>query len=98
MRVEIAEPTFEGMRKEGFTGAGVLYFGLIITEEGPKVLEYNCRFGDPETQVILPLFEGDLAEAMFAATERKLEEVSFENGSRSAACVVIASGGYPGAY
>jgi phosphoribosylamine--glycine ligase len=98
VRVEIAEPTFEGMRGEGFTGAGVLYFGLILTEEGPRVLEYNCRFGDPETQVILPLFSGDLAEVMFAATERKLDGVPFENSSSSAACIVIASGGYPGSY
>jgi len=98
VRIGIAEPTFEGMRKEGFTGAGVLYFGLILTEEGPKVLEYNCRFGDPETQVILPLFEGDLAEAMRAATERKLDSVPFENSRNSAACVVVASGGYPGSY
>ena len=98
VRTEVAEPTFEGMRKEGFTGAGVVYFGLILTEEGPKVLEYNCRFGDPETQVILPLFEGDLAEAMFAATDQKLDEVPFENSENSAACIVMASGGYPGPY
>jgi phosphoribosylamine--glycine ligase len=98
VRIEVAEPTFEGMRKEGFTGAGVVYFGLILTEEGPKVLEYNCRFGDPETQVILPLFEGDLAEVMFAATERKLGEVPFANSGNSAACIVVASGGYPGSY
>ena len=98
VRVEIAEPTFEGMRKEDFSGAGVLYFGLILTDEGPKVLEYNCRFGDPETQVILPLFDGDLAEVMFAATEQELNGVSFENSRNSAACVVVASGGYPGPY
>ena len=98
VRSEIAEPTFEGMREEGFTGAGVLYFGLILTDEGPKVLEYNCRFGDPETQVILPLLESDLAEALFASTDRRLDEVPFENSSSSAACVVMASGGYPGSY
>ncbi|HER42893.1 MAG TPA: phosphoribosylamine--glycine ligase [Candidatus Eisenbacteria bacterium] len=98
VRAEIAEPTFEGMRKEGFGGAGVLYFGLILSGDGPRVLEYNCRFGDPETQVILPLFAGDLAEAMFAATERRLGEVFFENSPDSAACIVIASGGYPGDY
>lgn len=98
VKIEVAEPTFEGMRKEGFTGAGVVYFGLILTDEGPKVLEYNCRFGDPETQVILPLFEGDLAEVMFAATEQKLGGVPFENSGSSAACIVMASGGYPGSY
>jgi len=95
---EIIEPTFDGMRAEGIAGAGVLYFGLIVTPDGPKVLEYNCRFGDPETQVILPLFDGDLAEAIFAATERRLDEVPFMSGARAAACVVVASGGYPGDY
>jgi phosphoribosylamine--glycine ligase len=98
VRIEVAEPTFEGMGKDGFTGAGVVYFGLILTDDGPKVLEYNCRFGDPETQVILPLFEGDLAEVMFAATERKLGDVPFESSGSSAACIVMASGGYPGSY
>jgi phosphoribosylamine--glycine ligase len=98
VRIEVAEPTFEGMKKEGFMGAGVVYFGLILTDDGPKVLEYNCRFGDPETQVILPLFEGDLAEVMFAATEQKLEDVPFVNSGSSAACIVMASGGYPGSY
>jgi len=95
---EIIEPTFEGMRREGIAGAGVLYFGLIITADGPKVLEYNCRFGDPETQVILPLFEGDLAESMLEATAGRLDRVPFELSAGSAACVVIASGGYPGSY
>jgi len=95
---EIVEPTFEGMKREGMAGAGVLYFGLIITRDGPKVLEYNCRFGDPETQVILPLFDGDLAEAMFEAASGNLDAVRFENGAGAAACVVVASGGYPGPY
>lgn len=98
IRREIVEPTFDGMREEGLTGAGVLYFGLILTADGPKVLEYNCRFGDPETQVILPLFEGDLFEVMFEATSQKLEGASFTNSGDAAACVVVASGGYPGAY
>lgn len=98
VRTEIAEPTFEGMRREGFTGAGVVYFGLIITPDGPKVLEYNVRFGDPETQVILPLFEGDLAEVMFKAADGELGDVAFSNSQMAAACVVIASGGYPGSY
>ncbi len=98
VKKEIIEPTFDGMNKEGIRGAGVLYFGLIITREGPKVLEYNCRFGDPETQVILPLFGGDLAETMFEATSRNLGKVHFENSNEAAACIVIASGGYPGSY
>ena len=98
VRTEIAEPTFDGMRAEGFTGAGVVYFGLIITPDGPKVLEYNVRFGDPETQVILPLFEGDLADVMFQAADGKLEQAAFNNSQMAAACVVVASGGYPGSY
>ncbi len=70
----------------------------MITGEGPKVLEYNCRFGDPETQVILPLFKGDLFEVLYEATGSNLESVDFENSADSCACVVIASGGYPGPY
>jgi len=98
VKKEIIEPTFEGMRSEGITGAGVLYFGLMITSEGPKVLEYNCRFGDPETQAILPLFAGDLAQVMFEAAGGGLAKAPFENGAEAAACVVIASKGYPGSY
>lgn len=98
IRREIVEPTFAGMEREGIAGVGVLYFGLILTDGGPKVLEYNCRFGDPETQVILPLLEGDLLEVMFEATEGNLDGVPFSNSTESAACVVVASGGYPGSY
>jgi phosphoribosylamine--glycine ligase len=95
---EIIRPTFDGMREEGIGGAGVLYFGIIVTKEGPKVLEYNCRFGDPETQAVLPLFEGDLAAAMFEAARGKLSGVPFEQSVGAAVCVVMASGGYPGSY
>lgn len=98
VRREIVEPTFSGMKQEGISGAGVLYFGLIITGEGPKVLEYNCRFGDPETQVILPLLADDLFEVLHAATEGRLGKVPFRNSDHAAACVVVASGGYPGSY
>ena len=98
IRHTIIEPTFSGMERDGIAGVGVLYFGLIITEEGPKVLEYNCRFGDPETQVILPLLEGDLLDVMFEATEGNLADVQFSNSTDSAVCVVVASGGYPGSY
>lgn len=98
VRSEIIEPTFEGMKSEGVKGAGVIYFGLMVTERGPKVLEYNCRFGDPETQVILPLFKSDLARVMYEAAGGNLASVPFENSSETAACVVIASGGYPGSY
>jgi phosphoribosylamine--glycine ligase len=98
VRREIVEPTFAGMRSENVQGAGVLYFGLTVTAEGPKVLEYNCRFGDPETQVILPLLEGDLFEVLHGATHGRLDAVPFANSGRAAACVVVASGGYPGSY
>ncbi|OQX84340.1 MAG: phosphoribosylamine--glycine ligase [Candidatus Latescibacteria bacterium 4484_7] len=95
---KIVEPTFNGMISEGISGAGVLYFGLILTSDGPKVLEYNCRFGDPETQVVLPLLETDIAEVFMAAIEGGLKGVDFSNSSDSAVCVVVASGGYPGSY
>ena len=91
-------PTIRAMKAEGRTFKGCLYFGLMITEKGPKVIEYNCRFGDPETQVVLPLLESDLLTVMQATTEGRLKdtEVKFSNGA--AACVVVASGGYPGKY
>ncbi len=94
----IFSPTIETMRAEGCPFKGCLYFGLMLTVQGPKVIEYNCRFGDPETQVVLPLLESDLLEIMLAVTEERLAgtDVRFKNGH--AACVVLASGGYPGAY
>jgi phosphoribosylamine--glycine ligase len=98
VRRDIIEPTFEGMKAEGVAGAGVIYFGLMVTEQGPKVLEYNCRFGDPETQAILPLFTSDLAQAISEAVRGNLAGVPFENSAEAAACIVIASGGYPGPY
>jgi len=98
VKKEIIEPTFEGMRTEGVMGAGVIYFGIMVTASGPKLLEYNCRFGDPETQVILPLFGGDLAQVMHEATRGNLAGAPFENDSGASACVVIASEGYPGSY
>lgn len=98
VRATIVEPTFEGMQAEGIAGAGVLYFGLMVTRSGPRVLEYNCRFGDPETQAILPLFDGDLASVMEAAARGRLDEAPFETSAFSSACVVVASGGYPGEY
>ena len=92
---EIFIPTVEAMNKEGRTFKGCLYFGLMITEKGPKVIEYNCRFGDPETQVVLPLLESDLYTVMRAVTDEKLAdcEVCFSN--KAAACVIMASDGYP---
>ncbi len=91
-------PTMEAMNKEGRTFKGCLYFGLMITPKGPKVIEYNCRFGDPETQVVLPLLESDLLEVMIATEEERLSntEVKFSDGA--ACCVVMASEGYPKAY
>ncbi len=91
-------PTMNAMNAEGRPFKGCLYFGLMLTEKGPKVIEYNCRFGDPETQVVLPLLESDLLSVMQAVTEERLteEDVVFSHGA--AACVVVASGGYPGKY
>lgn len=94
----IFRPTIDAMNKEGRSFSGCLYFGLMLTEDGPKVIEYNCRFGDPETQVVLPLLESDLLEIMLKIYEGQLSEsdVKFKKGS--AACVVMASEGYPEKY
>ena len=91
-------PTVNAMNAEGRTFKGCLYFGLMLTADGPKVIEYNCRFGDPETQVVLPLLESDLLTVMRAVTNGTLKntEVRFKNCA--AACVIIASGGYPVSY
>ena len=95
---EIFLPTIAAMNSEDRTFRGCLYFGLMLTPDGPKVIEYNCRFGDPETQVVLPLLESDLLTVMQACTNGTLDktEVKFSDGA--AACVVLASGGYPVAY
>ncbi|MBE6935569.1 MAG: phosphoribosylamine--glycine ligase [Ruminococcaceae bacterium] len=95
---EIFLPTIEAMQKEGRPFKGCLYFGLMLTKDGPKVIEYNCRFGDPETQVVLPLLESDLFEIMQAVAEERLtaEDVKFSDGS--ACCVILASDGYPQKY
>lgn len=95
---EIFVPTIDAMNKEGRTFKGCLYFGLMITEDGPKVIEYNCRFGDPETQVVLPLLESDLLEIMIAVREGKLSEDIVKFSKKSACCIVMASGGYPNKY
>jgi len=86
------------MALEGRPYRGVLYAGLMITADGPKVLEFNCRFGDPETQVVLPLMKTDLVDVIKAINDGKLSEIKCEHYQRSAVCVVMASGGYPGAY
>ena len=95
---EIFLPTVEAMNREGRSFKGCLYFGLMITEDGPKVIEYNCRFGDPETQVVLPLLKSDLLEIMFACTNGTLADTSVEFSDDSACCVILASGGYPVSY
>jgi len=95
---EILKPVIDGMKKEGHEFRGVLYAGLMITKEGPKVLEFNVRFGDPETQAILPRLKSDLVEIIFAALDGKLADFKLEWDSRPCVCVVMAAGGYPGDY
>lgn len=91
-------PTVNAMNSEGRTFKGCLYFGLMLTKDGPKVIEYNCRFGDPETQVVLPLLESDLLEIMMAVSDEKLSDIDVEFANQSACCVVMASEGYPQKY
>lgn len=91
-------PTMRAMNAEGRTFKGCLYFGLMLTPKGPKVIEYNCRFGDPETQVVLPLLKTDLLTVMQAVHDETLSDLNVEFSSDSAACVILASGGYPQAY
>ena len=95
---EIFLPTMDAMNKEGRPFKGCLYFGLMLTPNGPKVIEYNSRFGDPETQVVLPRLETDFAEILCAVAEERLENLDIQWSDQSAACVVMASGGYPGSY
>lgn len=95
---EIFLPTIDAMNKEGRTFKGCLYFGLMITADGPKVIEYNCRFGDPETQVVLPLLKSDLLTVMQATTNGTLADTEVEFDSGCACCVIMASKGYPVAY
>ena len=95
---EIFLPTMRAMNAEGRTFRGCLYFGLMMTPDGPKVIEYNCRFGDPETQVVLPLLESDLLTIMRATANGTLSDVDVRFSSGAACCVVLASGGYPVSY
>lgn len=95
---EIFLPTIRAMEAEGCPFHGCLYFGLMLTPNGPKVIEYNCRFGDPETQVVLPLLESDLLKIMRATTDETLADVEVKFSTGAAACVILASGGYPVAY
>lgn len=95
---KIFVPTVKAMRDEGRPFKGCLYFGLMLTEKGPKVIEYNCRFGDPEAQVVLPLLKTDLFEIMNAVCDESLSEKDIEFSDKNAVCVVMASGGYPKSY
>ena len=95
---EIFIPTINAMNAEKRTFKGCLYFGLMITKNGPKVIEYNCRFGDPETQVVLPLLKTDLLTVMKAVTEERLDKINVEFSEDSACCVIMASDGYPEKY
>ncbi len=95
---DIFLPTINAMNAEGRTFKGCLYFGLMITKNGPKVIEYNCRFGDPETQVVLPLLDTDLLTVMQAVTEERLSEIEVKFSEKSACCVIMASQGYPEKY
>ena len=99
---KVIRRTIDGLAKEGIDYKGCLYAGIMLTKEGPKTLEFNVRFGDPETQAILPRLKSDLLEVMLAASEGKLSSVSKLGGlswdNRPSVCVVMASGGYPGNY
>ncbi len=98
VKEKILIPTIHGMKKEGRPYYGVLYAGLMFTREGPKVLEFNCRFGDPEIQAILPLLDTDLVVSIQACLDGRLSEDSIKIKNKAAVCVVMASGGYPGSY
>ena len=95
---EILEPTIKAMKQEGHEYKGCLYAGLMITEEGPKVVEFNARFGDPETQVVLPLLDSDLGEIMLACAKGTLVQTEIKWKNKSAVCVVMTAGGYPAKY
>lgn len=95
---EVIKPIIDGMRKEGIPYKGILYAGIMVTKDGPKVLEFNVRFGDPETQAILPRLNSDLAQMCLASIEERLSNMTLEWKPDACVCVVVASGGYPGKY
>ncbi len=98
VRREILDPFMAGLKADGIDYRGILFPGLMITKEGPKVLEFNCRFGDPETQVLLPRMESDLVELLEATIDGRLKEVQARWNPQAAVCVIMASGGYPESY
>ncbi len=95
---KIITPVIDGMQKEGRPYKGVLYAGLIITSKGPKVLEFNCRFGDPETQAMLPLIDSDIIELFMSSIDNNISDCKLQVLNKAAVCVIMASGGYPGNY
>ena len=98
VRREVLDPFITGLQRDGLDFRGMLFPGLMVTTDGPKVLEFNCRFGDPETQVLLPRLESDLVELLEATIDGRLGEVNARWKPQTAVCVVLASGGYPGSY
>ena len=98
VRRTVLQPTVDGLRTEGTPFIGVLYAGIMLTTAGPKTLEFNCRFGDPETQAILPLLDSDLAEVFEACLDGTLDRIDIRWRTGAAATVVAASEGYPGTY
>lgn len=98
IRESVLQPVVEGMKKRGYPFKGVIYAGMMLTADGPQVLEFNVRFGDPEAQAVIPLIEGDLAQLCLAAANGNISSVAWKPASKSAICVVMASDGYPGAY
>ncbi len=98
IEARVIEPTIRGMRKEGHPFKGILYAGIMLTMDGPRVLEFNVRLGDPETQVILPRLKSDLLEVLLASCEGRLKDMKLDWDRRSCVCVVMSSGGYPGNY
>jgi phosphoribosylamine---glycine ligase len=98
VRREVLDPFIAGLQRDGLDFRGMLFPGLMVTTDGPKVLEFNCRFGDPETQVLLPRLESDLVELLEATIDGRLAEVKAQWKPQTAVCVVLASGGYPGSY
>lgn len=98
VEVEILEPTLEGIKKENMDYKGIIFIGLMITKNGPKVLEYNVRFGDPETQVVLPRLETDLIKIFEHILDEKLNDIDIKWSENHAVCVILASGGYPDKY
>ena len=98
IKAEILDPFLQGINAENLDFRGLLFVGIMVTEEGPKVLEFNVRFGDPEVQSVMMRLDSDLLEAMEAAVDRRLSEVQLDWSDDTAVCVVMASGGYPGSY